>query len=275
VSVPELFVGLDLAWGEGTATRPANETGVAALDRTGRIVDAGWTRGLDAALGWLAATVGDTPALLFVDAPLLVDNPSGQRLCDKQVGQRYGRWWVSANTSNLGSRHLAGVALLARLGAAGWSYADGREWPVRSPRSVAECYPYTTLVGVEALDYPDRRPPYKRKPRRTSAAEWRPARARTCDALIRRVGALHTEDPPLRLGSHPVTRQLLDKRSPENDVAYKHREDLIDAVLCAWTAALWDRHGPARCQVLGLPAEQGQDPVATIIAPARPEQRRS
>lgn len=58
------------------------------------------------------------------------------------------------------------------------------------------------------------------------------------------------------------------------DAAYKHREDLIDALLCAWTAAFWVRHGLARCQVLGLPAVTDGTPAATIIVPARPEQRR-
>jgi predicted RNase H-like nuclease len=32
---------------------------------------------------------------------------------------------------------------------------------------------------------------------------------------------------------------------------YKHREDLIDACLAAWTAALWIERGADRCQVLG------------------------
>ena len=53
---------------------------------------------------------------------------------------------------------------------------------------------------------------------------------------------------------------------------YKHREDLIDALLCAWASSLWDRHGLERCQVLGLPDDE---PAATIIAPARYEQRMS
>jgi predicted RNase H-like nuclease len=55
---------------------------------------------------------------------------------------------------------------------------------------------------------------------------------------------------------------------------YKQREDLLDAALCAWTAALWYRHGPARCQVLGSaskPDREGRR--ATIIAPARNSQR--
>ena len=48
----------------------------------------------------------------------------------------------------------------------------------------------------------------------------------------------------------------------------------VDALLCAWTAALLSRHGPDRCQVLGPSLHQPDTPVATIIAPARPEQRR-
>lgn len=37
-------LGVDLAWGEGNATKAANETGVAALDGNGDILNAGWTR---------------------------------------------------------------------------------------------------------------------------------------------------------------------------------------------------------------------------------------
>src|SRR5258708_6997660 len=79
--------------------------------------------------------------------------------------------------------------------------------------------------------------------------------------------------PPLLPSSHRRTQQLATEPSPADDTAYRHREDLIDAVVCAWTAALWSRHGPARCQVLGLPDPPGSPSAATIIAPDRPERR--
>jgi hypothetical protein len=60
-----------------------------------------------------ASRAGDT--WLFVDAPLVITNLTRQRLADKQVGQRYGRWWVSANSVNLSSPRQAGVRLSARL----------------------------------------------------------------------------------------------------------------------------------------------------------------
>jgi predicted RNase H-like nuclease len=91
--------------------------------------------------------------------------------------------------------------------------------------------------------------------------------------LIAALAQLETADPPLHLRSHPVTEQLVSVPSPTNNRAYKHREDLIDAVICAWTALLWIRHGLDRCQVLG--ASETRSPAATIIAPCRPTQRAS
>jgi predicted RNase H-like nuclease len=271
-----LFLGVDLAWGEGLIRR-ANESGVAALDETGVILDAGWTRGVDETQDWIARTIGRRQnVLLLVDAPLLVLNADGQRLCEKQVGERYGRWKVSANSSNLATPHRAGVVLRQRLELLSWRYDDGWDGPPRSGRALSECYPYTTLVGAPELGYLEERPRYKRVPRTMRVTEFRPVRAAACDLLVHRLAALAEADPPLRLDSHPVTRKLLDEPSPLRDREYKHREDLIDGVLCAWTAALWCRHGFAGCQVLGPPpgdADQGRQP--TIIAPAREAQRRS
>jgi predicted RNase H-like nuclease len=265
------FLGVDLAWGEGSDARPARDSGVVALDQSGEVVDAGWTNGLGSTQAWIAQFArADT--LLFIDAPLIVDNPSGQRRCETQVGRCYGRWKVSANTTNLQSSHLAGVHLQQRLEASGWRYDDGRSGPPTAARVMSECYPYTTLVGASELGYLLERPRYKRKPKSLPWAEFRPLRAAACDELIARLGALRSADPPLDLSSHQETRALIEQRSPHANVAYKRQEDLIDAVICAWTAAVWFRFGFERCQVLGLVPGR-PDPQATIIAPCRPEQR--
>jgi predicted RNase H-like nuclease len=259
-----LFIGLDAAWGD------INETGLVAVEPSGVVRDAGWAVGVVATAAWVSERA-ERDTLVLVDAPLIVANPSGQRLCEKQVAQRYGRWRVSANSTNTASRRLGGVALLAALAGLGFRYDDGLDGPPVSGRAASECYPYTTIVGYEPFGY-DERPRYKRKPRTLRIAEFRPQRAHACDDLIRRVAALSSADPPLDLSSHPVTRALLDEPSPLADRAYKHREDLLDAALCAWTASLWHRHGLEHCQVLGA-APDVERPAATIIAPARPEQR--
>ena len=281
------YLGIDLAWGEGSDDRPANRSGVVVLDPSGDISAAGWTVGLDETLAWVRDH-GSGDCLLFVDAPLVISNRRGQRVADKQVGQRYGRWWVSANSVNLASPRRAGVRLRECLEDEGWTYSDGLAGPPDAGRVVSECYPYTTIVGAPELGYDDKRPPYKRKPRRVRSADFRPLRAEACDELIRRVAGLAAADPPIRLASHERTRRLVEEPSPLEDVPYKQREDLLDAVLCVWTAALWHRHGTRRCQVLGGPEPVGGgEPVgaaghatsavgalATMIAPARPEQRR-
>jgi predicted RNase H-like nuclease len=263
-------IGIDLAWAEGNSAKAANETGLVALDPSGVVVDAGWAVGNQEVLEWVARLA--TPdTLLAVDAPLVVTNDQRQRLCERQVGQRYGRWKVSANSTNLRSPRLAGVRLLQSLQALHWKYDPGLAGPCTEGRWVCEVYPYTTLVGAQELGYDEQRPGYKRKPPHLRVADFRPQRAAVCDDLLQRMSRLQDADPPLDLASHSVTRQLFQKPSPTKDSEYKHREDLIDAALCAWTGALWLRHGPSRCQLLG--ADDEGTPRATIIAPARPEQR--
>lgn len=62
----------------------------------------------------------------------------------------------------------------------------------------------------------------------------------------------------------------MEDPSPLADRPYKSREDLLDAAICAWTAAYWRRHSRSRCAVLGAddPFDQ-EDLRRTIIAPCR------
>ncbi len=267
------YLGIDLAWGEGSEAKPANKSGVVALDVSGAIADAGWTVGLDETLAWIADHGGED-ALLFVDAALVVENATGQRAAERQVGQRYGRWWVYANSTNRSSPRQAGVRLLKRLERLGWRYDDGRHGPPTAGRIVSECYPYATIVGTEELGYDEKRPPYKRAKKGMPAAEAWPIRIAACDELIRRLSCLRDHDVPMDLTSHHATNELIDVPSPSKAAAYKEREDLLDAALCAWTAALWHQKGTSRCQVLGIEPDSPPDrPLPTIIARARTTQR--
>jgi predicted RNase H-like nuclease len=268
------FLGVDLAWSEGTAAKAANESGLACIDDTGRVIAAGWARGIDAVVDWIQR-LGEPGTVLAVDAPLVVNNPTGMRVCEKETGSRYGRWHVSANASNQALPRLGGVTLRRRLEQLGWCYTDGLAPLAPTAASFFECYPYTTLVGAAEFGYDDKRPRYKRMGTALPLTERRAARATVCDDLIQRMWRLADADPPLHLGTHESTDSLVIEPTPLTDAAYKHREDLIDALLSAWTASLWHRHGTARSQVLGA-----ADPLVvdgrrgTIIAPARVEQRR-
>ncbi|MBT2500937.1 DUF429 domain-containing protein [Curtobacterium sp. ISL-83] len=273
------YLGVDLAWGLGTPTRAPNETGLVALEADGTITDAGWARGVDAVADWIAGHLGPR-TLIAVDASLVVTNPTGIREAERQVGQRYGRWKVAANPTNLASAASAGARLLDDLTARGVGYvSDTRAMRERTGPVAFECYPYTTLVGVEELGYDDERPRYKRLDLRVPAPTARARRAEAFDELVRRLR--HTPlDPPLRLDSHPLTADLATPSGLSGPV-HKHREDLLDGALCAWTAAFWERHGDERVQILGGDASLPSDPVdqagrrPVIVSPARPEQRRA
>lgn len=267
------YLGIDLAWGEGSPTKRARETGVAAIDGSGTVLDAGWARGIDEVEAWVleVATPG---AIIAIDAPLLVLNATGMRLAEREVGRGYGRYRVAANASNLALGWLGGVTLRRRLEASGFRYIDGLSPMEAGATSMFECYPYTTLVGMEELGYDLERPRYKRFVKSLPVAEARVVRQAACDELITRMRMLDAADPPLDLASHPVSRVLIDEPSPISDVPYKHREDLLDALICAWTASIWHRHGVTRMQVLGAtdaPDDAGRRP--TIFAPARAGQR--
>ena len=258
-------VGIDLAWAD------KNESGIVMLDPAGNVAAAGWTVGVDATVAWLD-NHAPVDALLFVDAPLVVNNETGQRRCEKQVGQRYGRWKVSANSTNRGSPRLAGVDLLSGLEARGWIYHDGFGGPPTGPgRFVSECYPYATIVGAHELDYANERPQYKRKPRRMSTVEFLPLRNAECDKLICRVDRLKEVDPPMDLSTHPETRRLVTERSPDEPKEASRGPARRGA--CVWTAELWSRWGETRCQVLGLDETPSKGRRATIVASALPEQR--
>ncbi|MGN7192232.1 DUF429 domain-containing protein [Curtobacterium sp. MCBA15_004] len=272
------YLGVDLAWGLGSDRKPANETGLVATDADGTITDAGWARGVDAVTDWIAGHLGPR-TLVAVDASLVVTNPTGIREAERQVGQRYGRWKVAANPTNQASAASAGTALLARLTALGVGYvSDTDGMRARTGPAAFECYPYTTLVGAEELGYDDERPRYKRLDLKVPAPLARARRAEAFDELVRRLRSTPL-DPPLRLDSHPLTAGLAEP-SVLHGPTHKHREDLLDGALCAWTAAFWERHGDQRVQVLGgdprLPSdpvdEAGRRPV--VVAPARPSQRR-
>ena len=266
------YIGVDLAWGEGSARRRANESGLAIIDEHGTVLDAGWARGIDEVSDWLV-TVAQPGAVIAIDAPLIIPNLTGMRYAERQVGMGYGRWHVAANASNQGMGWMGGVTLRHRLEAAGFACIDGTQPADPAGRSFFECYPYTTIVGMAELGYDEQRPRYKRPVRGLPPAEARQVRAAACDELIARVARLTSATPPVDIASHPVTAALLQP-SPLASVDHKHREDLLDAVLCAWTAAIWHSHGATRVQVLGADGPRdARGRLSTIVAPARDSQR--
>ena len=84
------FVGLDLAWGE------RKPTGVAVLDADGRLVHIGTAQDDSSILDQLRPFV-EGPALVAIDAPLVVTNPAGQRGCETDLNRDFAKFEAGAH----------------------------------------------------------------------------------------------------------------------------------------------------------------------------------
>jgi len=216
------FVGLDLAWGE------RSRTGVAVLDEEGRLSRCSSVvpdAEIEAALPPLGTAV-----VVAVDAPLIVRNETGQRLCEKRVGQLYGYAHASAHTSNR-SRALfrpepRGARLAARFG---WDM-DPHVRPGENTSVCIEVYPHPAMVVLFGLQ---RVIPYKAKPGR-DLRFLREQHLILLDHMERTCGAL------LHLDESDDWRRLRDGvRSATRKVDLRVVEDQVDAVFCAFLAWMW------------------------------------
>ena len=245
---------------------PANETGLACIDET----DAGWP---NAVVEWIDSPVSEPGAVLAINTPLVVNNPNGMRLCERETG--HGHWRVAANPSNLG-RPWQGVAIRKRLRSLRmalhrWSRAPG---PCPN-RTFFECYPYTTLVGASEFGYDDKRPRYKRMGTvKVPIDARRPARASYGSGLIERMWS-QAATPPLNLASHPLTDLLVtDDGRPRPGLQAPRRphrrvDQRVDGVAVVAVRNL-EKPGPQ-----GPRFGVRQRAPTTIIAPARRTASRS
>ena len=243
---PPYFVGVDLAWGQ------RGVTGLAVIDDSGVLRDVATRQSDEEILDWLSPWVAG-PCLVAFDAPLIVVNPSGKRLCERLIGQYFGRYGAhchSANTANPsftnGSRALRIAELL------GLDTDPART----SVRRAAEVYPHPALVAL--FDLP-RILQYKAKPGRDFN--------HLHGEMLRLVGYLESlaeASPPLHLTATPEWQKIrknLDAATRKVDL--KRLEDAIDGVVCAYIAWYASTH-PTRTRTFGNPT------TGTILTPVTP-----
>jgi predicted RNase H-like nuclease len=245
-------VGIDLAW--GTRAR----TGLAAADRTGRLVASHTALTDDEIVAFVADHAGDGPVVVAFDAPLVVRNPTGRRPCEAEVHRRYGRYGAGAYPANLGNPAFA-------AGTRAWRLCDRLGLNVVSTsaadRRAIEVYPHPAMVVLLDLE---RVIPYKAKPGR-SLEDLRAAFARLATAM--------EGLPELRLAESPRWHELRDRCAHAGRKSeLKRAEDEIDAIFCAHLAHRWHREGSAGNDVLG-DDESGCIVVPRPTGPLRPPSR--
>lgn len=221
------FIGLDLAW---SARNPSG--GVVLGWDGGRAWPLAWSSALRDDAEVLAFVLNGTDgegALVAVDAPLVVPNERGTRGCDRALSAAYRRAEAGAypaNRSRLGPV-VRGEALLAQLQAHGFTQGPRVERG-RAVRQVVEVYPHAAAVELFGLP---RTLKYKARPGRTLEFRWGEH-----ERLKELLSTLSRRTPALDAASLLHGLRIHGERGRR----LKAAEDLLDALLCAYTALhLW------------------------------------
>ncbi|MEC9051732.1 MAG: DUF429 domain-containing protein, partial [Actinomycetota bacterium] len=175
------FIGVDLAWGD------RNPTGLAVLDRDGRLVHVSAVRSDDEIVAALTPYAGDE-CLVAVDAPLVVVNPTGNRPAEALLNRDFATFDAGAHPSNTGKPEFRGQPRGARI--AGRLGLDMNPRSGRRRRAI-EVYPHPATVVLFRLG---RTLKYKQR----SGRDLEQLRGELL-VLIGLLEGLAEADPPLRL----------------------------------------------------------------------------
>lgn len=243
------FAGVDLAWG----TR--NPTGVAVVDSEGDLVSAGAVRDDDEILAALRPYLhGD--CVVGFDAPLVVNNPTGQRPAETALNRDFRRFEAGAHPANTGKPEFANGPRGARLAEALGLDMDPQS---ATARRAIEVYPHAATVALFRLE---RTLKYKAKPGRTLE------RLKSeLLLLIDGVERLADADVPLRVADHHdwiALRNQVTTAQRKSDL--RRAEDPVDAVVCAYVA-LYSQRCPARITIYG---DAASGYIVTPSLPAEP-----
>lgn len=162
---------------------------------------------------------------IAIDAPLIIPNISGQRLCEKELGKAYGGRKASCHTSNQTLYPSAtSVSLSNHLSNLGFTHLskDG-SWQI-------ECYPHPAII--EIFDLKERH-----KYKKGKVAEKRQGQIELAEYLK---GLSHSNILKLELGgavSEFTDTSLIKNKS---GAQLKVNEDAIDSIICAYIGALYE-----------------------------------
>lgn len=237
MNVPATFIGIDLAWKSernpsGAVVLRQQEDGAALIDVAAPL------RSLDEVLAYVAEHE-KRPSVVAVDAPLIIVNPTGQRVCERLIGKCYGARDASCHTSN---RALypepASARFVDALAAMGYVHAVGHGSP-GAAGVMMEVYPHAAMVAL--FDLP-------------RIIKYKKGRVSDKRAGLRRLQQLlwlliH-HDPPL-VATDSLRWLLGQPINALRGKELKNYEDSLDALMCAYVAYHYWVWGGARTEVFG------------------------
>lgn len=246
------FLGIDLGW-------RSQPSGLCCLDWEDEALRLRSLQRLDAfadILAWVDQSVGrQANAVIAVDAPTLIANPTGMRLADRLTHRYFGRYHAGCYPANLASpfaERTVGFGL--SLEARGFVHAPTLQ-PQQAGRYQIEVFPHPAIVHLFGLE---RILKYKKG----TVAERRTELARLRDYILMVLPELEPRLDRLTLDSSPLTSEL-----PKTGPALKAVEDQLDSLICAYVAAHWWYWGLQRNRVLGAATPEESRQVGYIVVP--------
>jgi len=220
-----VLAGVDLAWqSEKNPSAIATgkiENNVLTVDKIEPAV-----YGIDSVLGLLKEIDGLMG--ISIDAPLIINNTSGQRKCETEIGRTYGSRGASCHTSNTKLYPDAkSVFLSTEMLAAGFNHLQGERWQI-------ECYPHPAIIEIFGLNE-------RLKYKKGKVADKR-AGQKILASLLRKLSRSNV----LRLTISDDLDRILDESNIDSlrGQALKSNEDALDSVVCLYIAGLYaTEHG--------------------------------
>lgn len=226
------FIGVDLAWSERNPTALC----LISFDVGAELQDYDILTSNEEITGWILEHAPGS-AVVAIDAPLIVKNLKGTRQVDKLVTKYFRKYEAGALPANLGNASR-GMEILRLLCSSGFSYDPGII-PRRPTRTVIEVFPHTSQVILFQLEKTLK---YKRGRIQDRKKE-----------LARLQGYIETLT---RIEPIISRNSLLDKIcssdiSKTKGKRLKNQEDLLDAIICAYTAYYYWYWGNRKCKIFG------------------------
>ena len=224
------FIGIDLGWVSGPSglcclSLKGNSLVLEQLDRE---------ESLEAVLDWLDATVSkDEPAMVAVDAPLIIPNETGMRSPDRLAHKHFGKYHAGCYPANLGRPFAARLVEFSQSLASRRFVHAPTIHPQQLGRYQIEVFPHPAMIQLFGLSRILKYKKGRLAERSIGLMELRD----------RCLTQLSTHTPPLKLNSLPAV--------PTTGKDLKALEDKLDSIVCAYVAAYWWYWGEERGFVLG------------------------
>jgi predicted RNase H-like nuclease len=249
------FLGIDLGW----QSQPSGLCCLEWQDAELHLLDLRRLEEIPAVLAWVDDWL---PPGSFggvaVDAPTLIANATGMRLCDRLTHKHFGRYHAGCYPANLGlafAERTVGFGL--SLEARGFAHAP--TMVARSPsRFQIEVFPHPATIELFRLEK-------ILKYKKGKLAERRQELTRLRDYIL---DLLPRSQPPVELAG-------FQPEMPSRGAALKDLEDRLDSLVCAYVAAHWWYWGLERNWVLGSEIAAEAQVAGYIVVPKLIDRRPS